>query len=54
MQQSPIGYNGIPQIHPQNYPSPSTITIPSNTPITRPTPLITLKGIWIYSAVLPQ
>ena len=34
----PIGYNGTPQIHPQN--CPSTITTPSNTSIPRPTPLI--------------
>jgi len=29
----PIAYNGMPQIHPQNCPFPSTITTPSNTPI---------------------
>jgi len=37
----PIGYNGTLQIHPQNHPSPSTITThPYNTPIPRLTPLI--------------
>jgi len=50
----PIGYNRIPQIHPQNCPFPSTITTPSNTPILRPTPLTIPNGIRIQSAVLPQ
>jgi len=50
----PTGYNGIPQIHPKNCPSPLMITTPSNTPILRPTPLTTPKGIWIHLAILPQ
>ena len=49
-----IGYNGTPQIHHQNCPSPSTITTPSNTPIPRPTPFTIPNGIRIQSAVLPQ
>jgi len=39
------GYNGTHQIQPQTAPSPSTITIPSNTPISRPIPLTTPNGI---------
>ena len=35
-------------------PLPSTIFTPSNTPIPRPTPLTTPKGIQIQSAILPQ
>ena len=35
----PTGYNGTPQIHPQNCPFPSTITNSISTPIPRPTPL---------------
>ena len=50
----PIGYNGTPQIHPQNCPSPSTIITPSNKPIPRPTPITIPNGIRIQSANLPQ
>ena len=50
----PIGYNGTPEIHPQNCPFLSTITTPSNTPISWPTPFNIPNGIQIQSAVLPQ
>ena len=50
-QHSPTGYNGTHQIHPKTAPSPQRS---SNTPIFRPTPLTTLNGIRIRSAVLPQ
>jgi len=39
---------------PQNCPSPSTITTPSNAPIPRPTALTIRNDIRIQSAVLPQ
>ena len=51
---SPLVPVGRPRFTPKTAPFPSTITTPSNTPITRPTPLITLNGIRIHSAVLPQ
>jgi len=50
----PIGYNGTPQIQPQNRPFPSMIITPFTTLIPQPTPLTILNGILIYSAVLPQ
>jgi len=49
-----IGYNGTPQFTPKTAPSTSTITIPSNTPFTRWTPLTTPNSIRIQSAILPQ
>jgi len=52
----PIGYNGTPKIHQQtqNFPFPSTITTPFNTPIPRQIQLTTPNGIRIQSAVLPR
>jgi len=50
----PIGYNGMPCIHPQNCPLPFDASHPSNTPIPWPPPLTTPKSIQIYSAILPQ
>ena len=50
----PTGYSGMPQIHPQNCPFPSTITTLSNTRIPRPTSPTTPNGIQIHSAILPQ
>ena len=44
---SQIGYNGMPHIYPQNCPFSSTISILSNTPIHRPTPLTTPNVIQI-------
>jgi len=50
----PIGYNGMPKIHPKTDPSPLTFTTPSNTPIIRQTPLTIPNDIRIHSAILPQ
>jgi len=50
----PIGYNGTPQIHSQTAPSLRRSASKSNTPIPSPTPLTTLNGIRIQSAVLLQ
>jgi len=49
-QQSPRWLQWDATTSPQNCPSSSTITTPSNTP----TPLIIHNGIGIHSAVLPQ
>jgi len=43
-----------PKFTPKTAPSPWTITIQSNTPISRPTPLTIPNGIRIQLAVLPQ
>jgi len=51
---SSIGYNGTPQIHPQNCPFLRRSPPKSNTPITRLTPLTTPNGIQIQSAVSSQ
>ena len=50
----PISYNWTPKIHPKSAPSPSMITIPSNTSVPWTTPLTIPNGIRIHSAVLPQ
>ena len=50
----PIGYNGTLQIHQKTAPSLRRSPPLSNTLITRSTPLTTLNGIRIQSAVLPQ
>jgi len=42
-----IGYNGTPQFTSKTAFSPSTITTPSNIPISRPIQLTTPNGIWI-------
>ena len=52
--QSPLVAMGLPTYTRKTVPSPSTISIPCNTPIPQLTPPTTPKGIQIQSAVLPQ